>query len=581
MSFSRPAQRRLLLVLVAAAAVSIALGARAIDALQPLELDSVDARFAIRGTEEPPRDVVLVAFDTASLGELGLRPPIVPRRVHARLIDTIRRGAPAVIAYDFQFIGFGNPSQRADLLAAIERAAPIVLATHDVTGPPLDVPAGLTDPSRVGAVLGTVGVLADADGKLRRAAYRGPQWKSFAVVAAEVALGRSVETGGFPAPIDYRGPPGTFTTYPIARVLAGDLDPAAFRDRMVVVGATDPVFKDAFQTPMSNAPMSGAEVHANAIATILAGLPLTAVPNLVDVAIILMMGLAAPLATLRLSAVRVLALGAALLVLFAVAAQLAFNAGEIIEVTYPLLALALALAGSVAVDYVTEIRERMRLRRAFSRFVPDEVIEDVMGRTDEDFRLGGTTMEATVLFCDLRGFSAFAEHQDAVTVIDMLNRYLGEMSEAILSHGGTVVTYLGDGVMAVFGAPVEQDDHAARALAAAREMLATRLPAFNAALQAGGLETQFRIGIGVASGHVRSGNVGSHRRLEYAAVGDTTNVAARLQAKSKETGHPLMIAEATRDLAGPAARDLAFLGEFTLAGRAAPTRVWTLSSDGS
>ena len=130
-------------------------------------------------------------------------------------------------------------------------------------------------------------------------------------------------------------------------------------------------------------------------------------------------------------------------------------------------------------------------------------------------------------------------------MIETLNRYLTEMSDALLAHGGTVVSYMGDGIMAVFGAPIEQPDHADRALAAAREMLTVRLPRFNASLAE---DEGFRMGIGLNSGPVSSGNVGSEQRLEYAAVGDTTNVAARLEAKCKETPHQLLFSDATRRL---------------------------------
>jgi adenylate cyclase len=161
-------------------------------------------------------------------------------------------------------------------------------------------------------------------------------------------------------------------------------------------------------------------------------------------------------------------------------------------------------------------------------------------------------------------------------VIEILNRYLTEMSGAILDHGGTLVTYMGDGIMAVFGSPLERPDHADAALATAREMLAVRLVRFNDWLRREGFPDGFRMGIGLNSGPVMSGNVGSERRLEYAAVGDTTNVAARLEAMTKETGQQLLVAESTRSLLREA-NGLVDLGERALAGRAASVRVWTLA----
>ena len=131
-------------------------------------------------------------------------------------------------------------------------------------------------------------------------------------------------------------------------------------------------------------------------------------------------------------------------------------------------------------------------------------------------------------------------------MIDVLNHYLAEMSDAIMDHGGTLVSYMGDGIMAVFGAPIEQPDHADRALAAAEEMLTVRLRRFNEWLREQGLGEGFRMGVGLNSGSVMSGQVGSERRIEYTAVGDTTNTAARLEGMTKGTPHQVFIADSTR-----------------------------------
>ena len=146
------------------------------------------------------------------------------------------------------------------------------------------------------------------------------------------------------------------------------------------------------------------------------------------------------------------------------------------------------------------------------------------------------------------------------------------MSDAILDHGGTVVSYMGDGIMAVFGAPIAQPDHADRAVAAAREMLEQRLPAFNA-----DTEHALRMGIGLCTGPVMSGNVGSNRRLEYTAVGDTTNTASRLEGMTKDQDVPILIAETTKAALRGAEDGLRFVGELQVRGREATIRTWTLA----
>ena len=162
-------------------------------------------------------------------------------------------------------------------------------------------------------------------------------------------------------------------------------------------------------------------------------------------------------------------------------------------------------------------------------------------------------------------------------MIEALNRYLTAMSEAILDHGGTLVAYMGDGIMAVFGAPLQQDDHADRALAAAREMLA-RVEGWNEWLREQGLhEGGFKMGIGLNSGPVMSGNVGSERRLEYTALGDTTNTAARLEGMTKGTPYQLYVADSTYRMLQRPVDDLVQVGEAEVRGRIAKVLLWSLA----
>ena len=172
-----------------------------------------------------------------------------------------------------------------------------------------------------------------------------------------------------------------------------------------------------------------------------------------------------------------------------------------------------------------------------------------------------------------------AESLGAERVMELLNRYLTAMSEAVLDQAGTVVSFMGDGLMAVFGSPLERDDHASAALAAAREMLEVRLPAFNDWLGERGLDS-LRMGVGLNSGAVMSGTVGSERRLEYAAVGDTTNVAARIESMTRDRGGGLLLSAATYELLTPQeAHALEPAGVAELRGRSGAVELWTLRGE--
>jgi adenylate cyclase len=220
--------------------------------------------------------------------------------------------------------------------------------------------------------------------------------------------------------------------------------------------------------------------------------------------------------------------------------------------------------------------ERERLRGVFARFVPEHVVDEVLERTDDDLRLGGSRDVGTVMFTDLRGFTAFSEATAPQHVIELLNQYFGEMIDAVFEHEGTLVGYRGDGLLAVFGAPIPLDDHADRALAAAREMLDLRLPRFNRWLAENGLGEGFSMGIGLNSGPFMSGNVGSARQLAYTVHGDTVNTAARVEAMTKVAERPLLMAESTRDALRDPPPELAFVGEFDVRGKESAIRAWTL-----
>ena len=259
------------------------------------------------------------------------------------------------------------------------------------------------------------------------------------------------------------------------------------------------------------------------------------------------MGVLTPLSSLRLRPMRALLDALAAAIVFTIATQIAFNKGWIVGFVYPLLALAIGTLGTLAVLYMNAAIERERVHDLFARFVPADVVDQVVARTDENLRLGAVELDCTVLFSDLRGFTSFSETQPATRVIDVVNCYLNEMTEAILDAGGTLVSYMGDGIMAVFGAPLEQPDHADRALVAAREMIGTRLDRFNSWLAEQGHDHKFVMGVGINSGLVMAGNIGSEQRVEYTALGDTTNTASRLEGMTKGSGHMLFIADTTKE----------------------------------
>jgi adenylate cyclase len=366
-------------------------------------------------------------------------------------------------------------------------------------------------------------------------------------------------------------------SYPYSRVLAGKVPRSAFAGRIVVLGPAASLLSGEVRTPTADEPMSTAEVQANVVRTALGGFPLRSTSLGWTLALVVLLAAVPAAAGLRTRGWWLAALALVVAATFAFAVQLAFEHGRVVAFTYPLLALGLATLGVLLLGRLVEAFGRSR--EALSRFVPDAVASRVVERSAGVPQPGGDLAVGTVMYTDLRGFTTFSEGLAACDVISLLNAYFAEMSKAVLGHGGTLVAYLGDGLMAVFGAPLPQKDHADRALAAAREMLELRLPNVNEALRAQGFERGFTMGIGLNTGQFVSGIVGSRERLEYTAIGDTINTASRIEGMTKGTPYALFLADSTRDALTWPVGDLVYVDEVPVRGRTHTIKLWSLGAD--
>jgi adenylate cyclase len=554
------------------------LAAYAADVLENSELDTVDARFAIRGDLAPPEDIAIVGIDEPSFDQLAERWPF-PRTLHAEAIKQLRADGARVIGYDVQFTEPSeNPADDQALADAIAQAGNVVLATTAVDDRGGTGVLGGDDILRtLQSRAAHAGYATDSGRVVRRMAHDLEKLDTLAVAIVERDRGSQVRESAFPEErpwIDYHGK-ANIETIPFYRVVRGDFPKGTFNDKIVVVGATAPLLQDVHPTSVSGDNyMFGVEVLANSVSTLLRDFPLREVPAWTTVALILLFGAVGPLIAMRFGPLRAALIGIGLALLYALFVQLTFNAGVIVGFLYPLASLALGVVGALAVALAVNAFERERVRDLFSRFVPEPVVDDVLRNVDEDLRLGGQREVVTVLFSDIRGFTTFSEKREPEDVIEVLNRYLTTMTDVILDHGGTLVAFMGDGIMAVFGAPIEMDDHADRAYAAAREMAGPALDEFNDWLRSTGRDECFRIGVGLNSGAVMAGNVGSEKRLEYTVIGDTTNTASRIESLTKGTPHMVMLGESTREMIRGDQRELRRIDSMGVKGRREEVVIW-------
>jgi adenylate cyclase len=220
--------------------------------------------------------------------------------------------------------------------------------------------------------------------------------------------------------------------------------------------------------------------------------------------------------------------------------------------------------------------EWRRVRALLQRFRPRDVDALFPTAASADPGLEGKRVQATIVVCDLRDLTAFAESRPAEQVSRACDRYLTEMSEAIRAQGGTLLDYRGDGMIAAFGAAAEQSDHADRALHAVREMAGPRLANLNAWLREENVGKRFRIGIGVSSGAVMFGNVGGGWRLEHTASGDTVMAAFRLAAMIENSQHQVLVSETTRAMLRHEAPDLQYFDATRTRAKPVKSKLWTL-----
>jgi CHASE2 domain-containing sensor protein/class 3 adenylate cyclase len=352
-----------LVLLAGAAAALLAIACYERGLLQRFELQTVDARFDLRGTRHPPRDLVVVQIDDTTFNELGLQWPF-PRSVHGRVIRRINADHPAVIAYDVQFTEQTEPQEDNSLIAAVAATrGKVVLATSEVDERGgTNVFGGDDVVRRAHARVGNTAIPPDDDGVLRRVPYSVERLKSFAVVAAETASRSAIPSSAFDgaaAWIDFYGPPGTIPAVSFSRVAQGKIAPGFFSGKVVVVGASSGSLQDVHSTAISGSElMSGPEVEANAISTALRGAPLRKVPHAVDVLLIVLSALLIPVATLGLRLVWAMVVGIAGTLALVVGMQLAFNAGWIGAFVYPNLALVTSAIGVLGASYAATVLKK-------------------------------------------------------------------------------------------------------------------------------------------------------------------------------------------------------------------------------
>jgi adenylate cyclase len=365
--------------------------------------------------------------------------------------------------------------------------------------------------------------------------------------------------------------------YAEEQILAGqapNVDPAVFRDKIVFVGVTAAGLFDVFETPFAGGRMPGAQVHAAIADDLLSNRFVRPASGAVRVAVVVAAALAVGVVAAALPAWWATAVAVALAAAGAVVATRLFAGGYVVNLSQPLAAASLALFGGVAYQYVVEGREKRKMKRLFGQYVSRDVFDQLVARPDLA-KLGGQRREMTVLFSDIRGFTTMTERGQPEEIVGLLNEYFTRMVDIVFRHQGTLDKFVGDMVMALFGAPLDDPDHAVHAVEAALDMVA-ELEVLNTRWAAEGRPARVDIGIGINTGSMIAGNIGSEQIMSYTVIGDAVNLGSRLESLNKQYGTRILVSDAT--LAKLHGRyTVRPLGEVVVKGKTQPVGVYEVT----
>lgn len=539
-------------------------------------------------------EAVVLAIDNESLAKIGQWP--WPRRVFAQALGNLKEAAPSAVALD---IVFAEPSRLgaaddAALAAALNEAAfPVVLA-GEANNIFIDAAAErpwadffvepLNEFKRARqASVGLANIILDKDGVVRRfpLEIRSRQSGLTArTLAYETVLrsGRQIPDAGSLAALNrlvFAGPPGAIRAIPFWRIFEDDSTAVrSLAGRLVFVGATAADLRDSQLTPPDRGrEMPGAEIQANTANMLIFGWRSRQAGRLVNSFLIILLAFLPALFFARLKRLRWVIFWSVISVLAYLAAVVVlFGRGWAINFLHALLAWFFSFGLVLLYRHFVGERERRRLKNVFSRYVSKEVVSEILKNT-EKVRLGGEEREITVLFSDIRGFTTLSEKTPPAKLVSIMNRYFSAMAGEILKRRGVVDKYIGDAIMAFWGAPLDEPRQVDLAVETALAML-ERLKRLNEEFKKEG-EAEINIGIGLYFGPAIVGNMGSEERLNYTPMGDTVNVASRLEGLNKQYGTRIIVGESVKQRA-EAGRDFLFLGEVAVKGRTEPVKIYEL-----
>lgn len=556
-----------------------------------MELKALDLMFSARGNVKASPQIVIAAIDDKSLEKFGQWP--WPREKLAEIVRALRLSGAKVAAFDIVFAEADRSGGDKEFAEELRKTPGSVLGWFFEGEKRTDNIPILSE----SAEGGYFNIIPDQDGIVRRmklitetgenslSLAAVSKYTGFTPILKKDASGNltHIIIGDKAVPVDvhgrmminYAGGPGTFKHVSLADILNVPTSNVPRPTSIVIIGATALGLSDTRATPFSTV-HPGVEIHANIVDSILQGRYLTrsASSDIINIAILILVAFISAIALSRLKILSSVIFLSVSVLCFLFSGFWFFRSGIWLSVIYPSAESITIFMGITLYRYFTEGREKRRIHDAFKFYLAPAVINNLLEKPG-DLKLGGESREITVLFSDVRNFTTISEKLSPEQLVELMNEYLTPMTDIIMDAGGMVDKYIGDAIMAIFGAPLADKEHAAKACRAALSMRARVLELKDGWIKKYGIP-DFNTGIGLNTGPAVVGNMGSKKRFNYTAMGDTVNLASRLEGLTKQYSVPIIASEFTKN----AAANFSYrrLDKVQVKGRVEPVEIFELKS---
>ncbi len=538
--------------------LSVAIGLGFLESFENYTYDNLFAE-----SNENVDDVIIVAIDDASMEEIGRFP--WDRDVYAKLVDNLVEGGVAAIGFDIIFSEIQGEEDEA-FRDAISKTDGVTLAINaELTGEVAKTDKTLVANSfyypnevlmEAEPRVGFINSLMDRDNVVRRALtyiydeeesdYKNSfNFELFKIYASKNGIpDRLIDKSYFSRPyIFYAGEAGTIETVSFKQVLNQEIPTAYFENKIVLVGMQASGGEDVYYTPVG--PMYGVEIHANFINNLILdnykknlfaeNIVYITEEIYIDVSkllIVFLVSLLYVFMALKVQGNKKKSIYTMIAIIGYILLEMAlFRIGYIIPIIYPIIIATVLYIVDMSINFYRTQKEKKKITNIFNKYMSKEIVAKIVNDGEESIKLGGDKKDITVMFIDIRGFTPISESLDPEEVVDILNEYLTMATEEIIKYNGVLDKYIGDGIMALFNVPYSMEEPELACLKAALAIKNNSKKLYDKLYER--YEKGVEFGIGVNCGNAIIGNIGSEKRMDYTAIGDTVNTAARLESNAQ------------------------------------------------